>query len=112
DGVVDVLNYSVSGGTHPWAEPISLAFLGATEAGIFVAAAAGNEGPTDGSVNHREPWTTTVGASTYDHAAAMRFTLRVDGVEPPSLQKIGVHPGGNTNIGTEVTDLPIALSPT
>ncbi|MGH8081069.1 MAG: S8 family serine peptidase, partial [Lysobacter sp.] len=38
DGV-DVINYSISGGTSPWGEAVSLAFLNATDAGIYVAAA-------------------------------------------------------------------------
>lgn len=63
DGV-DVINFSISGGEQPYSDPVSLAFLDAYNAGIFVAASAGNAGPTANSVGHREPWTTTVAAST------------------------------------------------
>src|SRR5699024_5426940 len=42
DGV-DVLNYSISGGDRPWNDAVDLAFLEAYEAGIFIAASAGNE---------------------------------------------------------------------
>ncbi len=65
DGV-DVINFSISGGADPYANPVSLAFLDAYNAGIFVAASAGNSGPGANTVDHREPWTTTVAASTTD----------------------------------------------
>ncbi|UIK88148.1 S8 family serine peptidase [Arthrobacter polaris] len=64
DGV-DVLNYSISGSTSTTTDPVSLAFLSATSAGIFVAASAGNSGPTAGTVNHGAPWVTTVAASSF-----------------------------------------------
>jgi Subtilase family/Fibronectin type-III domain/PA domain/Peptidase inhibitor I9 len=62
DGV-DVLNYSVSGSGDP-ADAVSLAFLNASAAGVFVATAAGNDGPRAGAVEHVSPWVTTVGSST------------------------------------------------
>lgn len=65
DGV-DVLNFSVGGGTDPYNDVVSLAFLDAYEAGVFVAAAAGNSGPGADTVGHRGPWMTTVAASTTD----------------------------------------------
>jgi subtilisin family serine protease len=64
DGV-DVLNYSISGSTSTTTDPVSLAFLSAASAGIFVAASAGNSGPTAGTVNHGAPWLTTVAASSF-----------------------------------------------
>lgn len=66
DGV-DVLNYSISGSTTTTTDPVSLAFLSATSAGIFVAASAGNSGPTASTVNHGAPWLTTVAASTFNY---------------------------------------------
>ncbi|MHA7190089.1 S8 family serine peptidase [Arthrobacter sp. MDT2-16] len=66
DGV-DVLNYSISGSTTTTTDPVSLAFLSATSAGIFVAASAGNSGPTASTVNHGGPWMTTVAASTFNY---------------------------------------------
>jgi hypothetical protein len=63
DGV-DVLNFSIGGGSNPYADEVSLAFLDAFNAGIFVAASAGNSGPGADTTGHREPWTTTVAAST------------------------------------------------
>lgn len=64
DGV-DVLNYSISGSTSTTTDPVSLAFLSATSAGIFVAVSAGNSGPTAGTVNHVAPWLTTVAATSF-----------------------------------------------
>lgn len=64
DGV-DIINYSISGGVDPYADPVALAFLNAVEAGVFVAAAGGNSGPMPGTVNHATPWVTTVAASTH-----------------------------------------------
>ncbi|MDN5744168.1 MAG: S8 family peptidase [Nocardioidaceae bacterium] len=64
DGV-DVLNYSISGSTDTTLEAAELAFEGAAEAGIFVAASAGNEGPGASTVAHNSPWLTTVAANTY-----------------------------------------------
>ncbi len=64
DGV-DVLNYSISGATDTTTDPVSMAFLSAASAGIFVAASAGNSGPAPGTVNHGAPWLTTVAASSF-----------------------------------------------
>ncbi|HEX6685359.1 MAG TPA: S8 family serine peptidase [Candidatus Limnocylindrales bacterium] len=63
DGV-DVINFSISGGTDPFTDPVEMAFLDAYAAGVFVAASAGNAGPGAGTVNHLSPWVTTVAAST------------------------------------------------
>jgi subtilisin family serine protease len=81
DGVVDVLNYSIAGGSDPWNEEPSQAFLDAVDAGIFVAASAGNSGPSAGSVDHAEPWTTTVAATTHGRGAFVN-KLRVTGPAP------------------------------
>lgn len=64
DGV-DVLNYSISGSTSTTTDPVALSFLSAASAGVFVAASAGNSGPTAGTVNHGAPWLTTVAATTF-----------------------------------------------
>ena len=44
--MVDVINYSISGGDDPWNDSVDQAFLDATAAGIFVSASAGNAGPS------------------------------------------------------------------
>ncbi|MCB5273625.1 Minor extracellular protease vpr [Arthrobacter sp. SO5] len=64
DGV-DVLNYSISGSTTTTTDPVSMAFLSAASAGIFVSVSAGNSGPTASTVNHGAPWLTTVAASSF-----------------------------------------------
>jgi hypothetical protein len=66
DGVVDALNFSLGGPpADVWSDSVSLSFLAAVDAGIFVAAAAGNatSTPTAGSLTNDEPWVTTVAAS-------------------------------------------------
>lgn len=65
DGV-DAINFSIGGAEKlPWGDPIELAFLAAREAGISVAAAAGNAGAY-WSADHSSPWVTTVGAVSHD----------------------------------------------
>ncbi|MFD2165448.1 S8 family serine peptidase [Thalassotalea euphylliae] len=66
---VDVLNYSVGGGsTDPWNDADALAFLAAREAGIHVATSAGNSGPEAGTVGSPgdAPWISTVAAATHN----------------------------------------------
>ena len=67
DGV-DVLNYSISGGTNPYVETTAVAFRNAAAAGVLSAASAGNAGPGAGTVTHQAPWLMTVAASTHDRA--------------------------------------------
>jgi subtilisin family serine protease len=74
DGV-DVINFSISGGTAPYFDPVEMAFLAAYAEGIFVAAAAGNEGPNAETVDHRGPWVTSVAASTEKRQFASKLTL-------------------------------------
>ena len=63
DGV-NVINYSIgaSFGDSTPNSPIGNAFLNAYLAGIFVSAAAGNDG-SSGTISNAEPWVTTVGAA-------------------------------------------------
>ena len=65
DGV-DVINYSISGTRTNFLDPVEVAFLFATDAGVFVAASAGNSGPGASTVAHPSPWITTVAAGTHD----------------------------------------------
>jgi len=64
DGV-NVLNFSISGSQTSVNDPVEQAFLRASNAGVFVAASAGNSGPAN-AVAHISPWLTTVAASTHD----------------------------------------------
>ena len=52
DGV-NVINFSISGGAQPYTDPVELAFLDATNAGISVNASAGNAGPGAGDLRPR-----------------------------------------------------------
>ena len=74
DGV-DVINFSISGTSTNFRDPVEIAFLFATDAGRFVAASAGNSGPTASTVAHPSPWITTVAASTHDRFDAGSVTL-------------------------------------
>lgn len=65
DGV-DVLNFSISGTGTNYLDAVEVAFLFAADAGVFVAASAGNSGPGAGTVAHMSPWLTTVAAGTKD----------------------------------------------
>jgi subtilisin family serine protease len=66
DGV-DVINYSISGTRTSFLEPAQVSFLFAADAGVFVAASAGNDG-VSGSVAHPGPWVTTVAAGTHNRS--------------------------------------------
>ncbi|CAN7204210.1 S8 family serine peptidase [Arthrobacter sp. LjRoot14] len=98
DGV-DVLSYSISGTNNSTVDPVSIAFLNAAAAGIFVAASAGNSGPAASTVNHAAPWMTSVAAST--HSSSLRGT-----VELSSGEKFA----GASIMSTEVANAPIALA--
>jgi len=63
---VAALNYSISGGGDPYNDDVELGFLAAVEAGIYVAASAGNSGPTASTVAHLGPWVATTAASTHN----------------------------------------------
>ncbi|WP_203983619.1 S8 family serine peptidase [Sphaerisporangium rufum] len=70
-----VINFSISGGADPYADPVELAFLDAYAAGVFVAASAGNAGPGANTTDHRGPWVTTVAASTQERTFRSTVTL-------------------------------------
>ena len=86
DGV-DVINFSISGGANPYTDPVELAFLDATAAGISVNASAGNSGPTAGSAEHGSPWVTTVGASTSNRH--FESTLTLTAADGATFSKVG-----------------------
>lgn len=74
DGV-DVINYSISGTSTNFRDPVEISFLYAADAGIFVAASAGNSGPTTATVAHPSPWITTVAAGTHNRNGEGSVTL-------------------------------------
>ena len=74
DGV-DVINYSISGTSTNFLDPVQVAYLYAADAGVFVACSAGNLGPTTGTVAHPGPWLTTVAAGTHNRNGDGSVTL-------------------------------------
>ena len=74
DGV-DVINYSISGTRTNFLDPVMVAYLFAADAGIFVAASAGNSGPATSTVAHPGPWVTTVAAGTHNRNGSGSVTL-------------------------------------
>ena len=74
DGV-DVINFSISGTSTNFRDPVEIAFLFAADAGVFVAASAGNSGPTTSTVAHPGPWLTTVAAGTHSRNGEGSATL-------------------------------------
>jgi hypothetical protein len=63
DGV-NVINFSIGGGSNPYTDPVEMAFLDAYQAGVTVSASAGNSGPGPATTEHVSPWVITVAAST------------------------------------------------
>jgi subtilisin family serine protease len=96
DGV-DVLNFSIGGGTDPWGDDIDAFLLQNVVAGTFVAASAGNAGPEPGTVEHLAPWVTSVAASTHDRDISQgaqtgienRLANMTGGIAPPSGSILG-----------------------
>lgn len=121
DGV-DVINYSIgSGPFDPWATvgnasaDDSESFLAAREAGIVVAASAGNDGPDPGTHGNpaNSPWVMGVAAATHDRSGAgdrlASFSGRGPvipvGVTKPDITGPGVSiraagTSGNTSVAT------------
>ncbi|MBK7210698.1 MAG: S8 family serine peptidase [Xanthomonadales bacterium] len=114
DGV-DVINYSISGGTSPWTDATSTAFRNAVAAGTFVAASAGNTSTSvpnpQGQVNHMEPWVETVAASTEDRIIAVSLDLTSEASPPANTQDIPLRPGGAPLPTQNVVDVPLIKSP-
>jgi hypothetical protein len=83
DGV-NVINFSISGGSNPFGDATELAFLDAYKAGVLVAASAGNSGPGAGTTDHHGPWLMTVAASTQSRQFQSTLTL-TDGAASTQL---------------------------
>jgi subtilisin family serine protease len=113
---VDVINFSISGGTSPWNDN-DRQFLNAVNADVFVAASAGNTSTTItnpvGNVNHRGPWVMTVAASTHDEKRGPVYSVTGPGTPPPITQNIPLNPGSTTLWGQTVAlnDLPLRTFP-
>ena len=74
DGV-DVINFSISGSRTSFLDSVEVAFLFAADAGVFVAASAGNSGPATSTVAHPGPWLTTVANGTHNRNGIGSVTL-------------------------------------
>lgn len=111
DGVVDVVNYSISGGDLPWQQANALAFLAATNAGVFISASAGNSGPAANTVAHLEPWVATVAASTHARIFGSAFAITGPTPVPAPLQNLIARVGGAPFAAAALPSTPIIVSP-
>ncbi|HJT99315.1 MAG TPA: S8 family serine peptidase [Rhodanobacteraceae bacterium] len=108
---VDVINFSISGGSDPWSDD-DRTFLDAVGANAFVAASAGNTGAVVdpvGAVNHLGPWMTTVAASTHDLNVSGTGLLDATGpgTPPPEVQNIAATPGSGLDPGPALAGVEI-----
>lgn len=112
---VDVINFSISGGTSPWTDTTSVAFRNANAAGVFVSASAGNTSATvpdpQGQVNHLEPWVHTVAASTQNRVIAMSLNLTSETSPAPNTQNIPLRPGAPPIPTANLVNVPVIKSP-
>ncbi|KAJ4955087.1 hypothetical protein NE237_011870 [Protea cynaroides] len=99
DGV-DILSLSLGGFPLPlFDDSIAIGSYRATERGIMVICAAGNNGPIPNSVSNEAPWITTVGASTLDR----RFPAEVHMGNGQILYGESMFPGNHLpNAGKEL----------
>ena len=104
DGVT-VINFSISGGTDPYSDPVELAFLDAYAAGVFVSTSAGNDGPTVSTANHLSPWVMTVAASSQRREFATTLHLAGTGGNPTLDLE-----GASITAGSGASPLPIVLA--
>ncbi|MBQ4832147.1 S8 family serine peptidase [Pseudoalteromonas sp. MMG010] len=91
DGV-DVINFSIGGAdSDVWSDAVQLAFLSAREAGINVAAAAGNDGTGScgsecfGYLDNSSPWLAQVAATTHAREIAVETSIEYAGFSDPEL---------------------------
>ena len=105
DGM-DVLNLSL-GGTPTPHDPLVTAVNDATDAGVVVAIAAGNAGPSPGTIESPgiAEKVITVGASTNPHFVGIPVTV-------PNLGTFGAALGSFNNFGTVSSSPYSATSPT
>lgn len=103
DGV-DVINYSIGGGRDPWSEATSLAFLNASDAGIYIATSAGNSGPAADSMGHHEPWTASTAAAQHGRDGySVALSVTGPAPVPANLAPILVNQGtGGVTFGATI----------
>ena len=112
DGI-HALNYSISGGGDPYNDPVEIGFLNATEAGVYVAASAGNNGPGASTNGHSGPWVSTTGASTHNRVI-VNSVVGMDSDNGPLADIVGA--GLTAGYGPEkivnAADFPSGLTAT
>lgn len=101
---VDVINYSIGGSARdPWSagQSDAMAMLNARAAGTMVVVAAGNDGPSTGSISSpgNAPWVLTVAATSHDRALANRLLDLQGGAAPPPQGGVISGVGLTTGIG-------------
>lgn len=124
DGV-DVINFSIGGGSNSFSGPDDIGFLFAADAGVWVATSNGNAGPGAQTVGTPSgvPWITAVGATqdnevfglglivsgdlddTYDAiegAGDVPFSADVSGAMVPADPHNGCTPLSNTDMAGEI----------
>ncbi|MFC5578320.1 S8 family serine peptidase [Lysobacter niabensis] len=113
DGV-EVINFSIGGGTSPWSDAVSLAFLNAVDAGVYVAASAGNSGPGASTLGHNEPWVASTAAAQHGRQG-FDFFLSITGpvAAPPALTAVALTPGsGGVDLSSNIPGTtPVRLTP-
>src|SRR4051794_12236502 len=92
DGV-DIINFSIGGGSEPFSDPVELAFLDFYRAGGLANASAGNSGPDAGTAEHGGPWVNTVGASTSPRHFLSTLNLRSSDGARTSITGATITPG-------------------
>lgn len=91
DGV-DVINYSIGGGSvDPWLSPDAVAFRNAFAAGVLSATSAGNSGPNRETLGSpaNAPWLMSVAASTHDRQFENSLTNLSGGTTTPPDDILG-----------------------
>jgi len=120
DGV-DVLNYSIAGTLTNVIDPVELAYMYAADAGVFIAASAGNSGPGVSTVAHPSPWLTTVAAATYftsestvllgDGTRMVGASISPDGVDESPLVYAGDIPATGADPADAALCFPDSIDP-
>jgi subtilisin family serine protease len=97
DGV-DVINYSIgTDASDPWIPgDISMAFLNARNAGIYVVTSGGNEGPNAGTIGApaNAPWVIAAGNATHNRIFASVVQNLSGGATPAPGDLVGASLGG------------------
>lgn len=99
---VNVLNYSISGGDDPWNDLVDAAFLDAYDAGIFVAASAGNAGPGPRTVAKTAPWNASIAATTTNRIFAHTVETLSPTPVPPATAQMYAFPGGGPQMSADI----------